>query len=192
MWRNITGAIIGLTLSFLTPGLYFFLCSDFIAAAYSNHYNYVALANDGKYMLIPSEYNEWYAFRDGVTENYGKKIIAKKGLVQLHGIARRDFLLKSGNTYYKLEPTNSPTFFELKEVEHSKVNPYLYLLRYLGIYLSLVIIPVMIGFAINKYLLKVKHRWLQIITAASTLLGFVITCMYLNDWWKLFHCWVLS
>lgn len=192
MLRILAGAIISLGLSFLTPAMYHAHLSDIMEGFYSNHFDYAAKAYDGEYLLMPSAYTEWYGFRDGVTENYGRKIIAKKGVIQLYGIARQDFLLKRESRYYKLIPTNSPTYFELEEVQHSNVNPVLYLLRYLLIYMFLIIAPIALCAVFNKHVLKVARIWrIGIIAVSATLVTAIVGYVYLRDWWTLFTGWVL-
>lgn len=192
MWRILAATILSFGLSFATPLLYHGYLSDVMEGMYSNHFAYDVAAPNNEYYLIPTRYSAWYSFRDGVTYDYGKKLHPNDGLLHLQAIGTDEFVLKSGTSSYNLEESNTPYYYTLVQTDLG-INPILYLLRYLLIYSLLIIAPVALCAAFNRYALKLPSKWGIAIISASAIFGTAIVgYVYLRVWWKLFNGWVLS
>lgn len=192
MWRILAGAILSFALSFATPLLYHGYLSDIIEGMYSNHFAYQVTAPHQEYYLIPTRYNAWYSFRDGVSYDYGKKLHPQNGLLYLKGIGTSEFVLRTGNRNYSIEEKNTPNRYSLTE-SNMGVNPVIYLLRYLLIYSLLIIVPVAFSAAFNKHVLKMSSKWGNTIIFAGATLGMaIVSYVYLRDWWTLFSGWILN
>lgn len=192
MLRILAGTILSLILSFSVPALYHSYLSDVVQGFYSSHFEYDIEAPEQGYYLVPLYYNSWFAFRDGVTENYGRKLYPKSKVLHLRGMETYDYALKSGNRYYVLANTETPNYYALVPTDLG-VNPVIYLVRYLLLYMLLIIVPLAISAALNKSILKVPNNWRLIIVAVSAMFGTTIVgYVYLRDWWTLFNGWILS
>lgn len=182
----ITKLLIGSGIAFA-----YFLTTDY-DSMFSNYTDVSVNAKnkEQEMILIPLEYKHWFYFKNATLSNYGKIIVVYKDSFLLKDVAPFNFILMTKSKYYVLTRDKITNSFLLEELKDTPVNPIYYLLKYISIFLLLIIFSSVLCFLIDILLLKMTLRnSFKLLFVSILILSIIFWKLFLYDWMKLLLSW---